>query len=76
MTLVNSIYLIFCGNIPFQSDLNIVAAFDRRGQYIYTGNSKGKILVFSCSDLELKVSFRVGASSTAIKSIEFARRGE
>ena len=25
------------------SDLNIVAAFDRRGEYIYTGNAKGKV---------------------------------
>uniref|UniRef100_A0A8C4ILU8 Retinoblastoma-binding protein 5 n=1 Tax=Dicentrarchus labrax TaxID=13489 RepID=A0A8C4ILU8_DICLA len=24
------------------SDLNVVAAFDRRGEYIYTGNAKGK----------------------------------
>lgn len=25
------------------SDLNVVAAFDRRGEYIYTGNAKGKV---------------------------------
>lgn len=25
------------------SDLNVVASFDRRGEYIYTGNAKGKV---------------------------------
>jgi len=24
-------------------DTNIVATFDRRGEYVYTGNSKGKV---------------------------------
>lgn len=28
------------------SDLNVVAAFDRRGEYIYTGNAKGKVSLF------------------------------
>lgn len=59
-----------------QSDLAIVASFDRRGKYVYTGNSKGKVLVLSSTDLEIKASFRVASSATAIKSIEFARRGE
>jgi COMPASS component SWD1 len=62
-----------------QSDLNIVASFDRRGQYVYTGNAKGKVLVLSTSDLALKASFKVTqgtTSATAVKSIEFARRGE
>lgn len=61
------------------NDLNIVASFDRRGQYIYTGNSKGKVLVYQTGDLTLKASFKVmlgTASTTSIKSIEFARRGE
>ncbi|XP_078323777.1 retinoblastoma-binding protein 5 homolog isoform X1 [Crassostrea virginica] len=61
------------------SDLNIVASYDRRGKHIYTGNAKGRILVFTCADLDLKASFRVTTgtlNTTAIKSIEFARRGE
>ncbi|XP_073985437.1 retinoblastoma binding protein 5 isoform X1 [Rhodnius prolixus] len=58
------------------SDLAIVASFDRRGKYVYTGNSKGKVLVLSSTDLEIKASFRVASSATAIKSIEFARRGD
>ena len=32
------------------SDLNVVAAFDRRGEFIYTGNAKGKV---SASDGKL-----------------------
>lgn len=27
----------------FQSDLNIVASYDRRGKHIYTGNAKGRV---------------------------------
>ncbi|XP_046384514.1 retinoblastoma-binding protein 5 homolog [Ischnura elegans] len=61
------------------SDLNIVASFDRRGQYIYTGNAKGRVLVLSNPALEVKASFKVTqgtTSATAVKSIEFARRGD
>ncbi|CAH1796913.1 unnamed protein product [Owenia fusiformis] len=60
------------------SDLNIVASFDRRGDYIYTGNAKGRILTYNSKNLDLKASFRVTtgtSNTTAIKSIEFARRG-
>lgn len=59
--------------------MNIIASFDRRGKYIYTGNAKGKILVLNSHTLEIEASFKitVGTSSaTAVKSIEFARRGE
>ncbi|ODN05263.1 Retinoblastoma-binding protein 5 [Orchesella cincta] len=60
-------------------DLNIVASFDRRGNYIYTGNSKGKVGAYSIPDLVLRASFRIGqglTSTTAVKSVEFARRGD
>uniref|UniRef100_A0A671NFG0 Retinoblastoma-binding protein 5 n=1 Tax=Sinocyclocheilus anshuiensis TaxID=1608454 RepID=A0A671NFG0_9TELE len=60
------------------SDLNVVAAFDRRGDYIYTGNAKGKILVLNTNKQDLVASFRVTtgtSNTTAIKSIEFARKG-
>lgn len=61
------------------NDLNIVASFDRRGEYIYTGNSKGRIGAYSTTGptITLKASFRIGqsqAATTAVKSIEFARR--
>ncbi|XP_013398512.1 retinoblastoma-binding protein 5 homolog [Lingula anatina] len=61
-----------------ESDLNIVASFDRRGDHVYTGNAKGRVLVFNASTLEIDASFRVTtgtSNTTAIKSIEFARRG-
>lgn len=64
--------------IDDDNDLNIVASFDRRGQYVYSGNSKGKIQVTDAVDVSVKASFRVTtgtSSTTAIKSIEFARRG-
>ncbi|XP_046731528.1 retinoblastoma-binding protein 5 isoform X3 [Silurus meridionalis] len=60
------------------SDLNVVASFDRRGDFIYTGNAKGKILVLNTNTQDLVASFRVTtgtSNSTAIKSIEFARKG-
>ncbi|XP_060220263.1 retinoblastoma-binding protein 5 isoform X7 [Meriones unguiculatus] len=60
------------------SDLNVVASFDRRGEYVYTGNAKGKILVLKTDSQDLVASFRVTtgtSNTTAIKSIEFARKG-
>lgn len=54
----------------------IVASFDRRGKYIYTGNTRGKILILTCPDLEVTASFKVSTGMTGIKSIEFARRGD
>lgn len=68
-----------CLPLDTDGDLNIVASFDRRGKHIYTGNAKGKILVLDVESLEIVASFRiiVGTSSaTAVKSIEFARRGD
>jgi COMPASS component SWD1 len=56
-----------------------VASFDRRGEYIYTGDAKGRILIQNSIKLNIVESFRiiVGTfSTTALKSIEFARRGE
>nr|CAD7448851.1 unnamed protein product [Timema bartmani] len=61
------------------SDLNIVASFDRRGEFVYTGNGRGKVSVLTVSELSLKASFKVTqgtTSATAVKSIEFARRGD
>ncbi|XP_065343870.1 retinoblastoma-binding protein 5 homolog [Cloeon dipterum] len=62
-----------------ESDLNIVASFDRRGDYIFTGNTKGRVVVLTCPELKVKASFKVTqgtSSATAVKSIEFARRGD
>lgn len=60
-----------------ESDSHIVASFDRRGKFIYTGNSHGKVAVISTPDLKIIAYFRVtqGASNVAVKQIEFARKG-
>lgn len=54
------------------SDLNITASFDGRGEHVYTGNAKGRIAVIRLDENGpvIVASFRV--SSTAIKQIEFA----
>ncbi|CAH1105473.1 unnamed protein product [Psylliodes chrysocephalus] len=65
--------------IDDDGDLNIVASFDRRGEYVYTGNAKGKVLVLDSNTLEIRASFRIvlgTSSATAVRSIEFARRGD
>ena len=48
--------VVECFFVHLQSDLNVVAAFDRRGEYIYTGNAKGKVSAFlALKYLALKV---------------------
>ncbi|XP_075253983.1 retinoblastoma-binding protein 5 homolog [Convolutriloba macropyga] len=55
---------------------NVCAIFDRRGAYIITGNSKGKVLVIKTDDLQIAASFKISASSSqGIKQIVFARSG-
>jgi len=57
-------------------DPNVIASFDRRGKYIYTGNSRGRIGVLSTKSFKTVASFRITAGNNIIKSIEFARRGD
>lgn len=45
---------------------------------MYTGNARGRILVLDAESLTVKASYKISqgtASNTAVKSIEFARRG-
>lgn len=65
-----------------ENDPQIVATYDTRGKHIYTGNSRGKILIFSShkkgDDRVFKIAsqFKVTQQgSTAVKGIEFSRRG-
>jgi len=61
-----------------ECEQNIVAAFDKKGEYIFTGNAKGKITVIKTDTLKEVTSFRISTATnanTAIKSIEFSRRG-
>ncbi|XP_067952019.1 retinoblastoma-binding protein 5-like [Watersipora subatra] len=54
----------------------VVASYDRRGDHIFTGNERGRIMVFKNAGVQLIASFRLSQSVTAaVKSIEFARRG-
>ncbi|TGZ64617.1 hypothetical protein CRM22_006298 [Opisthorchis felineus] len=60
-----------------ENDPSIVASYDRRGKYIYTGNSKGRVCIYDTEKFQLVTSFRpAGSANAAVKSIEFARRGE
>ena len=52
----------------------MVASFDRRGDRIVTGSSRGKLLVFDTTE-EMALVCTIKLVGTAIKSIEFARRG-
>lgn len=69
-----------------ENDTNIVATYDPRGKYIYTGNSRGRIMIVlnekasgGKGQFKTVTSFKVtqaASSTTAVKSIEFARRSE
>ena len=50
-----------------------MASFDRRGERIVTGSSKGKVLILDSETLAVLKTLKF--SGNAIKSIEFARRG-
>lgn len=58
------------------SDLNIIASFDRRGQFVYCGNARGKVIAIrineTASELQIIASFRIASSNIAIKQIEFS----
>ena len=60
-----------------ESDLHIFASFDKRGEHIYTGNSKGKILIVGRKKLSIVKQFKLTQTmSNSVKGIEFSRRGE
>jgi len=59
------------------TDLHIFASYDRRGKHIFTGNSKGMILIVDTENLKVVKKFRLTQTvSNAVKGIEFSRRGE
>ena len=63
--------------VDVESDLHIFASFDKRGFNIYTGNSKGKILIINRERLAIVKQFKLTQTmSNAVKGIEFSRRGE
>jgi len=59
------------------TDLHIYASFDKRGNHVFTGNSKGKIMIIERESLKVVKQFRVTQTvSNAVKGIEFSRRTE
>lgn len=64
-----------------ESEAQVVAAYDQRGEHIFAGNAKGRVTVVAVPPpkeamkavVQFKVSQQV-SSTTAIKSIEFARK--
>lgn len=63
-------------------EANMVASFDRRGQYIYSGGTKGRLAIFKCptkidanTNLEIVSSFKI-QPTTAIREIEFGARNK
>jgi len=59
------------------TDLHIFASYDKRGKYIFTGNSKGMILIVDTENLKVTRKFKLTQTvSNAVKGIEFSRRGE
>lgn len=70
------------------SDPNNIASFDRRGQYVYTGNVKGRLVIIKCpksfqdcgdTEPEIVSSFRIfagGSTPAAIREIEFGARNK
>jgi COMPASS component SWD1 len=56
-----------------EPEVSIIGSFDRRGEKIVTGSSKGKILIINQADLSILKAFRIGV--TTVRSVEFARRG-
>ncbi|VDP05332.1 unnamed protein product [Soboliphyme baturini] len=55
------------------SDSYMVASFDRRGQYLISGNSKGKINVYLTDTVQVVASFRL-PSCHCVRSIETSKR--
>lgn len=68
------------------ADSSMVASFDRRGQHVYVGNAKGRIMVVKCPKkleeshpFEIVSSFKVqptGTAPAAIREIEFGARNK
>jgi len=61
-----------------ENDPQIVASYDTRGKHIFTGNSRGKIIVFTNNGKGFKIvsDFKITQQgTTAVKGIEFSRRG-
>lgn len=58
---------------------DIISTFDRKGEHIILGNSRGLIIVKTFSDLKTISSFRITTgtnTNTVLRHIEIPRRGK
>lgn len=58
---------------------DIICTFDRKGEHIILGNSRGLIVIKTFADLKVVSSFRITtgtSTNTVLKHIEIPRRGE
>lgn len=82
-------YIVLPGDKDDADSPNNVASFDRRGEYMYSGNARGKLVIVKCPDLndnceptrqELEIisSFKIQSTSfaAAIREIEFGARNK
>jgi COMPASS component SWD1 len=56
-------------------ETNMVSTFTRKGEKIFTGDSKGIITIIDSKTLQIEKHFKVGGGG-AIKAIEFSRQGK
>lgn len=58
-------------------EMSTTATFDHRGQFIFAGNARGRVLAVSTTSLQIVASFRIsGSSTTSLKTMEYSRRGD
>lgn len=58
---------------------DIICTFDRKGEHIILGNSRGLIVIKTFADLKVVSSFRITtgtSTNTVLRHIEIPRRGE
>ena len=53
-----------------------VASFDRKGDFLYTGNQKGRVTIIDMSNLKVVASFQATNGSANVMAIEFAMKGK
>jgi hypothetical protein len=55
------------------TELTVRVVYSRRGKYIFSGNSKGKILIVDSASLEVKSSFKVTQTAAANNAVKVSK---